>query len=273
MLVLNLLRYLLFILVCFVVARPSYAARLAINVIPAYQRVDLNWAEVSGAAGYRLCAASVKIHNFANCGKDGNSQLLEINTGNTAIKATGLVNGVTYHFRVLAVNAKGLTVSDSGDKTAIPRELALNDTGVTACSDYTDTRSCPVNNFPGQDAEFGRDRLQFNDSNGVAGFNFTKIGPDGEALPVTATRWNCVKDEMTGLMWEVKTRDGGYMIGSGITLGMNLIAVKTVVIPVIKTVACVVIPALAILMLICKLSMRPDGVVTRIGDCQRCLKC
>jgi hypothetical protein len=41
------------------------------------------------------------------------------------------------------------------------------------------------------------------------GAGYTKIGADGGLLPVEATTWSCVKDNSTGLIWEVKTADGG----------------------------------------------------------------
>lgn len=39
--------------------------------------------------------------------------------------------------------------------------------------------------------------------------SFIKIGSRGETLPASATSWACVKDKVTGLMWEIKTADGG----------------------------------------------------------------
>jgi pimeloyl-ACP methyl ester carboxylesterase len=38
---------------------------------------------------------------------------------------------------------------------------------------------------------------------------YTKIDSNGNALDASATSWDCVKDNTTGLMWEVKTNDGG----------------------------------------------------------------
>ena len=45
-------------------------------------------------------------------------------------------------------------------------------------------------------------------------FDFTKLGSGGEPLDdqeaiYTITSWSCVRDNVTGLMWEVKTTDGG----------------------------------------------------------------
>lgn len=82
---------------------------------------------------------------------------------------------------------------------------ALNDTGVTHCGNATENyRPCPVPGYPRQDAENGRDRTRNNDKNGHAGFNFTKISRRGKPLPASATQWDCVRDNVTGLIWEVK---------------------------------------------------------------------
>ncbi|CAK0753687.1 exported hypothetical protein [Gammaproteobacteria bacterium] len=86
----------------------------------------------------------------------------------------------------------------------------LNDTGITTCSNsYQDGLVCPVSNFPRQDAEVGRDATHNDDSDGHAGFSFTKLDASGNSLPASASDWSCVKDNVTGLIWEVKTNDGG----------------------------------------------------------------
>lgn len=36
-----------------------------------------------------------------------------------------------------------------------------------------------------------------------------KIAGDGSELPASATSWSCVRDNVTGVYWEVKTDDGG----------------------------------------------------------------
>lgn len=82
---------------------------------------------------------------------------------------------------------------------------ALNDTGVTHCGNAKENyRPCPVPGYPGQDAENGRDRTRNNDKNGHAGFNFTKINRLGKPVPASATQWDCVRDNVTGLIWERK---------------------------------------------------------------------
>jgi hypothetical protein len=53
-----------------------------------------------------------------------------------------------------------------------------------------------------------------NNADGIAGFSFTKLDTGGaplanQAAQYNVTPWDCVRDEVTGLQWEVKTDDGG----------------------------------------------------------------
>ncbi|MEN9423009.1 MAG: hypothetical protein RL122_392 [Pseudomonadota bacterium] len=82
----------------------------------------------------------------------------------------------------------------------------LNDTGMTNCFGDSINITCPHIGYLGQDAEYGRDAIQAtnNDYDGYAGFSYTKIDRNGYALPANATQWACVKDNVTGLIWEVK---------------------------------------------------------------------
>jgi hypothetical protein len=88
----------------------------------------------------------------------------------------------------------------------------LNDTGVTQCVVYDDVQQryvfTPACAGTGQDGEFGRDVTLPANGNGHAGFAFEKIGAGGEVLPRSAAHWSCVRDKVTGAMWEVKTTDG-----------------------------------------------------------------
>ena len=88
----------------------------------------------------------------------------------------------------------------------------LNDTGITGCANGTqDFLPCPQPGYPSQDAETGRDAqvgLQKLGA-GPAGFDFTKLDRNGYPLPDSAMNWDCVRDNVTGLIWEIKTNDGG----------------------------------------------------------------
>lgn len=91
-----------------------------------------------------------------------------------------------------------------------PAGIALNDTGITRCWDGTSSGgSCPVTGFIGQDAESGRDLTTNIAGDGHAGFSFTKLDSEGAVLPEDAFSWSCIRDNVTGLIWEVKTDDDG----------------------------------------------------------------
>jgi hypothetical protein len=85
------------------------------------------------------------------------------------------------------------------------RYPALNDTGITRCgNDIRDGLACPVPDIPEQDAQFGRDKTHNVVSNGMAGFNYTKLDSQGRTLPASAKNWKCVRDNVTGRVWEKK---------------------------------------------------------------------
>jgi len=73
------------------------------------------------------------------------------------------------------------------------------DTGQSGCYDDKNVVDCPLegDDFYGQDAQYrGNAR------------SYTKLGENGEKLADSAINWIMVKDNTTGLVWEVKTRDG-----------------------------------------------------------------
>jgi hypothetical protein len=157
----------------------------------------------------------------------------------TPIAAAGTITGS-------AVTSSAITIA------AISK--LLNDTGIISCGDYAYTDSgtsyditgsgtynnsldCSVQaTVPtqttdgydsdgdiiraGQDALYGRDVTHNDDSDGHAGFSFSKLDSSGIALTdqtvawdaggseVIFSQWSCVKDNVTGLTWEVKNTSG-----------------------------------------------------------------
>lgn len=106
----------------------------------------------------------------------------------------------------------------------------VNDTGTTYCGDATGGNNTTCNGTEPalQDALIGRDAAAAASALaktgvGTGGFDFTKLGADGSALTIqdqawsvdssgydngaetAGTFWRCVKDNVTGLTWEVKT--------------------------------------------------------------------
>ena len=93
----------------------------------------------------------------------------------------------------------------------------LNDTGVATCfNDNGSTGQVEPATHPRQDCRIGRDAaagssVLYKVGAGSKGFDFTKIANNGALLAATATlgtaptAWACTYDNVTGLMWEVKT--------------------------------------------------------------------
>jgi len=77
----------------------------------------------------------------------------------------------------------------------------LPDTGQTKCyNNYLNEEiTCPQ---PGEDF-YGQDATYL-----INPPSYTKLDASGNDLPDSATSWVMVRDNMTGLIWEVKTDDG-----------------------------------------------------------------
>lgn len=93
----------------------------------------------------------------------------------------------------------------------------FNDTGIETCgSGDNNSLSCPVPGYPDQDGDHGRDALARDGllqkvGAGAAGFDLTKLDSSGKRLAASATSWDCVADNVTGLVWEVKRDEPGHL--------------------------------------------------------------
>ena len=98
----------------------------------------------------------------------------------------------------------------------------LNDTGIGFCGDNTtNTANCATvstdsGTHPRQDARYGRDAAAAvgqlpKIGGGEAGFDFTALNASGQSTTPSSgtTPHPCVRDNVSGLVWEVKTADGG----------------------------------------------------------------
>jgi len=76
---------------------------------------------------------------------------------------------------------------------------ALPDTGQTKCYNDTAEITCPApgEDFYGQDAQYATNPR-----------SYTKLDAGGNDLSDSAASWTMVRDNVTGLIWEVKTDDG-----------------------------------------------------------------
>ena len=108
-------------------------------------------------------------------------------------------------------------------KDARSRLGSLNDTGLNTCANGVDNSlySCPQDiGVHGQDGDYGRDVLAKNGDlektgYGPLGFDLTKLDQDGNELPEDDESWRCIRDNVTGLTWEVnKNRQSSGTINS-----------------------------------------------------------
>jgi hypothetical protein len=109
--------------------------------------------------------------------------------------------------RTLLVGASA-ALAAIGAQAQLRGPVTLNDTGALLCvaPDGTTTPRCART---GQDGAVGRDARDPADGNGHGGFKFVKLDGSGHRLAADAPQWRCVADAVTGLVWEVKTTNGG----------------------------------------------------------------
>lgn len=88
---------------------------------------------------------------------------------------------------------------------------------MVTCSNANTGDAIPL---PRQDGRFGHDPAAIaaaatKTGAGAAGFDYTKVSNTGNDLDASAALggnaddWGCTRDNITGLLWEVKTTDGG----------------------------------------------------------------
>lgn len=140
-----------------------------------------------------------------------------------------------------AVSANVSNVAVNCVSTDLAATGKLNDTGIDWCTENIATPSgwlnnavCSAINWGGnlwgqqQDAFYGRDKRAKDEKlikvgGGMAGFDYTKIGASGKVLvkqdeiwsdngtETAGTQWDCVRDNVTGLVWEVKRNDATHL--------------------------------------------------------------
>lgn len=140
----------------------------------------------------------------------------------------------------LDINSNGSNAAPPISKPTYGIAKGINDTGIITCGNYAydadksdlgghdNTLDCytagatqsvdgisnSLNVPAGQDAVYGRDAAAAagaligalaKKGAGPAGFDYTKLDANGDELPDSASAWTCVRDNVTNLIWEVKT--------------------------------------------------------------------
>ena len=175
--------------------------------------VTVSWEAVSGAAAYNLYWAT-------SAGLDTSTSAVVTNAS-SPYTVTALPKDTLCWFAVTAVNTDGESVlSKEVSATPVIVIINLNDTGIYWFYDgHTSFLTDEPVGYEGQDASYGRDAQAtagtlIKVGGGRAGFDFTKLDASGQPLAdqsadYASTPWSCVRDNVTGLVWEVKTDDGG----------------------------------------------------------------
>ena len=100
--------------------------------------------------------------------------------------------------------------ADAVAASALPRPR-FNDTGITLCSDtHYYGIPCPLSLYPGQDGDHGRDAA----NPGQTGFRLTRLDARGKVIRQAGIAASCVRDEVTGLVWENKTASGPHAVNT-----------------------------------------------------------
>lgn len=160
-----------------------------LQVVEGNKNITYSWDSVTGADKYTLYIAEESGITVENYSIYKNSKILNNVVSPYVIKE--LKNGTTY-YAIITATKNNIESIASGEVSATPRitnnTSKINDTGITLCrnGDNKDV-NCPVSNYPNQDAQFGRNTM-----------SFTKI-----------SNGQCVKDNVTGLIWEVKQDNNG----------------------------------------------------------------
>ena len=220
---------------------PSYSHTIVFDVVQTKSmgltatasdsRADLSWANL-GADRYNVCRATEPVILFDNCSVYSGGTLI-LNVGAPPRWFGGLTNEQTYYFRVearfgqLRLLSNEVSVTPVGNNPS-PGSGRLNDTGITWSGHATSGNAsfCDPAHPAGQDCHYGRDAQAAAGTltkfgGGSAGFDFTKIANNGSVLSDSATLgsgpndWACTRDNVTGLIWEVKVNNSAHLRHEG----------------------------------------------------------
>ena len=137
---------------------------------------------------------------------------------NSIHQDTSLTPDTTYYYWIQATRTNTSPTITQHTITPVSATTdgmgVLNDTGMyyaANTSDNASTCSSTEITYP-QDCHAGRDDTNNSNSDGNYGFSFTRLQANGDEYTdsgiYSSDPWSCVLDNVTGLIWEVKTDDG-----------------------------------------------------------------
>ena len=172
-------------------------------------KVTLTWSSTSssGTITYEIYRSSDSGCDLANPSLCPDDAL--ITSATSPQEDTGVTLGTTYYYWIKADRSSdGLSQTSATPISATPK-AGLNDTGVdwAGDSDTANNSDCTSTIAASQDCHVGRDATNHDDTDGNAGFSFTKLDSNGNELLASESGHSCVRDNITGLTWEVKDDD------------------------------------------------------------------
>lgn len=145
---------------------------------------------------------------------DDSGLIIELNNSNkqkAKFIAPSVIVSTVLSFQVTVTDAEGLTDISTVNIAIKPLiNSKINDTGLLRCAKEFDAEGKLLPNCQssvGEDAQSGRDISSNYDQDGKAGFSFTKLDSNGDPVDKSSQSWSCVLDNVTGLVWEVKSSE------------------------------------------------------------------
>jgi hypothetical protein len=165
---------------------------------------------LNGAASTTVAASEPLVVTWLN-DSENDPQIENLNLLQTVAVAPTVTQTETVTFTLRVADAQGNSVDDSLTVTVKPLPIQpLNDTGVILQATDSQILSAYQADYPGQDGQRGQDIIHANGlsekaGRGDQGFDFTRLDAIGDEVDDESSSWNCVRDNITGLIWESKT--------------------------------------------------------------------
>jgi len=166
---------------------------------------------LNGTASTSIAASEPLVFTWLN-DSERDPQIENLNAVQTVAIAPAVMNTDTVTFTLRVEDAQGNVVDDSLTVTIKPLPIQpLNDTGVILQATDSQILSGYQGDYPGQDGQRGQDIIHANGlsekaGRGDQGFDFTRLDDIGDEVDTEVLSWSCVRDNITGLIWESKTK-------------------------------------------------------------------
>jgi chitinase len=165
---------------------------------------------LNGTASTTVAASEPLVFLWLN-GYEKDPQIESLNALQTVAIAPAVIGTETVTFTLRVEDAQGNSVEDNLTVTIKSQPIQLfNDTGVILQATDSQILSGFQADYPGQDGQRGQDIIHANGMSekagrGLLGFDFTRLDEMGDEVDDETLSWSCVRDNITGLIWESKT--------------------------------------------------------------------